>query len=90
MSVRSNYRDIAILGQQGAEIEECAGIGYILKSDFNLSPLFFEKNEVEALVLGFKLGYTKHRYGIKHCSKKHDEKIHFILLRHLADEIDNK
>lgn len=52
ISIRTLYRDIAILQAQGAEIIGEAGIGYILKPTFFLPPLMFTQNEMQALVLG--------------------------------------
>ncbi len=52
ISVRTLYRDIATLQQQGADIEGEAGVGYLLKPGFMLPPLMFSQDELEALVLG--------------------------------------
>jgi len=52
ISVRTVYRDIATLQQQGADIEGEAGVGYLLKPGFMLPPLMFSQDELEALVLG--------------------------------------
>lgn len=52
ISLRTLYRDIATLQQQGADIEGEAGIGYVLKPGFMLPPLMFSEEEMEALILG--------------------------------------
>jgi len=52
ISLRSLYRDVATLQEQGAQIEGEAGLGYVLKPGFTLPPLMFSADEVEALVLG--------------------------------------
>jgi predicted DNA-binding transcriptional regulator YafY len=52
VSVRTLYRDIASLQQQGARIEGEPGMGYVLRPGFTLPPLMFTQEEVEALVLG--------------------------------------
>ena len=52
VSLRTLYRDIATLQQQGAQIEGESGLGYVLKPGFMLPPLMFTADEVEALVLG--------------------------------------
>lgn len=52
ISVRTLYRDIATLQQQGADIEGEAGVGYLLRPGFMLPPLMFSQDELEALVLG--------------------------------------
>jgi len=52
ISLRTLYRDIASLQQQGASIEGEPGLGYVLKPGFMLPPLMFTEEELEALVLG--------------------------------------
>ncbi len=52
ISVRTLYRDIASLQQQGANITGEPGLGYVLKPGFMLPPLMFSEEEIEALVLG--------------------------------------
>ena len=52
VSVRTLYRDIALLQGQGADIEGEPGLGYVLKPGFMLPPLMFSEDEIEALVLG--------------------------------------
>lgn len=54
ISLRTLYRDIATLQQQGADIQGEAGVGYVLKPGFMLPPLMFSEEELEALVLGFR------------------------------------
>jgi predicted DNA-binding transcriptional regulator YafY len=54
VSIRSLYRDIATLQQQGANIEGEPGIGYRLKPGFVLPPLMFRDEEIEALILGMR------------------------------------
>lgn len=52
ISLRTLYRDIASLQAQGARIEGEAGLGYLLRPGFQLPPLMFTEDEIEALVLG--------------------------------------
>ncbi|MEX0447673.1 helix-turn-helix transcriptional regulator [Xenorhabdus sp. SGI246] len=52
ISLRTLYRDIATLQDQGAIIEGEPGIGYVLRPGFVLPPLMFTQNEIEALALG--------------------------------------
>jgi len=54
ISMRTLYRDIATLQQQGAEIVGEVGIGYVLRPGFMLPPLMFSTQEIEALVLGMR------------------------------------
>jgi predicted DNA-binding transcriptional regulator YafY len=52
ISLRTLYRDVAALRDQGARIEGEPGIGYVLRPGFLLPPLMFTEDEIEALVLG--------------------------------------
>ncbi len=52
VSLRTLYRDIAVLQAQGAHIEGAPGLGYVLKPGFMLPPLMFSEEEIEAIVLG--------------------------------------
>ena len=54
VSLRTLYRDIATLQQQGARIEGEPGMGYVLRPGFLLPPLMFSEDELEALVLGVR------------------------------------
>ena len=52
ISLRTLYRDIATLQEQGVSIEGEPGMGYVLRPGFMLPPLMFSEEEIEALVLG--------------------------------------
>lgn len=55
VTVRSIYRDIAALQAMRVPIEGGRGIGYILRSGFDLPPLMFTIEETEAIVLALAL-----------------------------------
>lgn len=52
VSTRTIYRDIAHLQASGLPIEGEAGIGYLLRPGFDLAPVAFTHDQVEALALG--------------------------------------
>ncbi len=52
ISLRTLYRDVATLREQGVQIEGDPGLGYVLRPGFTLPPLMFSEDELEALVLG--------------------------------------
>jgi len=52
---RTIYRDIAALQSMRVPIEGEAGIGYIMRAGFDLPPLMFNADEVEAIVVGMAL-----------------------------------
>src|ERR1700744_4099282 len=52
---RTVYRDIATLQARRAPIEGEAGIGYVLRRGFDLPPLMFTAEEIEAFAVGAPL-----------------------------------
>ncbi|WP_415900026.1 helix-turn-helix transcriptional regulator [Neptuniibacter sp. QD48_11] len=63
VSERTIYRDIQALSLSGVPIEGEAGVGYRLRPEFNLPPLMFDEEELEALLLGVRL--------VQGCSDQH-------------------
>ncbi len=55
VSERTVYRDIADLMASGVHIEGEAGVGYRIGSDFDMPPLSFNLEEIEALALGLRM-----------------------------------
>ena len=54
-SKRTIYRDVQSLILSGVPVEGEAGVGYILHRNFDLPPLMFDSQELEALLLGVKM-----------------------------------
>jgi predicted DNA-binding transcriptional regulator YafY len=52
---RTVYRDIATLQARRVPIEGEAGIGYVLRRGFDLPPLMFTVEEIEAIAVGARL-----------------------------------
>lgn len=55
VSKRTIYRDIATLQAMRVPIEGEAGIGYVMRPGFDLPPLMFTAEEVEAIAVGLSL-----------------------------------
>jgi predicted DNA-binding transcriptional regulator YafY len=55
VSERTIYRDVQDLSLSGVPIMGEAGVGYALKKGYDLPPLMFDYDEVEALVLGARM-----------------------------------
>ncbi len=55
VSERTIYRDIQDLMASGVPIEGEAGVGYALPREFDLPPLMFTDQEIEALVVGARM-----------------------------------
>lgn len=54
VSLRTLYRDIAILSARGVPIRGEPGVGYILEAGYFLPPLSFSEDELDAIVLGLR------------------------------------
>lgn len=52
---RTIYRDIAALQAARVPIDGAAGVGYILRAGYDLPPLMFDSDEIEAIVVGARL-----------------------------------
>ncbi len=52
---RTVYRDIATLQARRVPIEGAAGVGYVLRKGFDLPPLMFTIDEIEAIAVGARL-----------------------------------
>ncbi len=55
MSERTIYRDVQDLSLSGVPIEGEAGVGYALRRDFDMPPLMFDFEEIEALTAGARM-----------------------------------
>src|SRR5262245_43519297 len=55
VSERTVYRDVRDLSLSGVPIEGEAGVGYALRRGFDLPPLMFDFDEIEALTAGARM-----------------------------------
>ena len=55
VSLRTVYRDVRDLSLSGVPVEGEAGVGYRLKAGFDVPPLMFTLNEIEALAIGARM-----------------------------------
>src|SRR2546425_11024512 len=55
VSERTVYRDIRDLVLAGTPIDGEAGIGYRIRPGYDLPPLMFDRDEIQALVLGARI-----------------------------------
>jgi predicted DNA-binding transcriptional regulator YafY len=55
VSVRTIYRDVADLEASGVPVDGEAGVGYRLRKGYELPPLTFDAEEIEALVTGARM-----------------------------------
>lgn len=55
VTVRTVYRDIATLQGRRVPIEGAAGLGYVLRRGFDLPPLMFTTDEIEAIAVAVRM-----------------------------------
>lgn len=65
VSERTVYRDIQALCLSNVPIEGEAGVGYRLRPGFEIPPLMFEEDELEALLMGIQMvqGWSDNTLG---------------------------
>jgi predicted DNA-binding transcriptional regulator YafY len=55
VSVRTVYGDVAQLIGQRVPIDGAADVGYLIREGFDLPPLMFTEDELEALLIGARI-----------------------------------
>ncbi len=55
VTVRTVYRDVATLQARRVPIEGAPGLGYVLRKGFDLPPLMFTVDEIEAVTVGARM-----------------------------------
>ena len=76
---RTVYRDIVALQAMRVPIEGAAGIGYVMRSGYNLPPLMFSPEEVEAVLIGLSLVSRTGDAGLKRASDTAASKVASVL-----------
>jgi predicted DNA-binding transcriptional regulator YafY len=89
VSLRTLYRDIATLQAEGADIEGEAGIGYVLRPGYMLPPLMFTREEIEALMLGFRFVEKRTDDAIASAARNALAKIDAVLPEDLRSDMAN-
>lgn len=54
VSVRTIYRDVSTLAARQVPVRGEAGMGYVLDSGFDLPPMMFTPDEIEAILVGMR------------------------------------
>lgn len=79
VSKRTIYRDISALKSMRVPIDGEAGIGYIMRPGFDLPPLAFTSEEVEAIVVGLALLKRTGDIGLQNAAEQVAYKIDAVL-----------
>jgi predicted DNA-binding transcriptional regulator YafY len=79
VNIRTIYRDIATLQARRVPIEGAAGIGYMLRRGFDLPPLMFTADEIEAITVGAGLVRRLRDPGLQRAAENVLSKVASIL-----------
>ncbi|MEO6608651.1 MAG: YafY family protein [Aestuariivirga sp.] len=83
VSLRTLYRDIADLITDGVPIRGEAGVGYILGEGYDLPPLMFNADEMEAVMLGLSWVERSGDQDLRRAAADTVAKIATVLPEHL-------
>ena len=76
---RTIYRDIVTLQATGIPIEGAAGIGYVMQAGYDLPPLMFSADEIEAIFVGLSLLGRTGDAGLQVAADRVSQKIASVL-----------
>lgn len=79
VSDRTIYRDIADLQSTGVPIDGEAGVGYVMRSGYDLPPLMFNRDEIVALVAGIRMVRSWGGIGMARAAAEALVKIELVL-----------
>lgn len=86
--VRTVYRDVAALQARRVPIEGEPGVGYVLRRGFDLPPLMFTMEEVEAIAVGVRLLGRTGDQGLQQAAASVLSKVTVILPEPLRKRLD--
>ena len=86
---RTVYRDIAALKSACVPIDGAAGVGYIMRPGYDLPPLMFDREEVEAVAVGLQLLNRTGDQELQAAARRVAAKIANVLPELRADELDD-
>ncbi|MDE2789862.1 MAG: YafY family protein [Paracoccaceae bacterium] len=86
---RTIYRDIAALMAMRVPIDGAAGVGYIMRPGYDLPPLMFDREEVEAVTVGLQLLNRTGDRELQAAARRVVNKIAEVLPDLRSDELDD-
>ena len=86
---RTVYRDVAALMAMRVPIDGAAGVGYIMRPGYDLPPLMFGRDEVEAIAVGLQLLNRIGDQDLQAAARRVVAKIADVLPELRADELDD-
>jgi predicted DNA-binding transcriptional regulator YafY len=88
VSARTVYRDVQDLIASGVPILGEAGVGYALQRGFDLPPLMFNEDEIEALVLGARIVESRADPALARAARDVLAKVEAVLPARLRERLD--
>jgi predicted DNA-binding transcriptional regulator YafY len=85
---RTVYRDVQDLIASGVPIQGEAGVGYVLARGFDLPPLMFNEDEIEALVLGARIVESRGDPALARAARDLLAKVEAVLPPRLRDRVE--
>lgn len=89
ISLRTIYRDIQTLINQGVPVCGERGIGYVMRPGFLLPPLMFRDEEIEALILGSRWVAQQADEALATAAQDAVVKIMTVLPENLKERVEN-
>ncbi|MCE9595577.1 MAG: WYL domain-containing protein [Planctomycetes bacterium] len=87
VSERTIYRDVQDLVLSGVPIQGEAGVGYALPESFDLPPLMFDREEIQALALGMRMVESWSDERLARAARSALAKVEHVLPPRLASRV---
>lgn len=87
VTVRTIYRDVATLQSTGVPIDGEAGVGYVLRPGYDLPPMMFGSDEMDAIVLGLQIVVDRGDQALSLAAENVLAKVKAVIPKFLADEM---
>ena len=84
---RTIYRDMAALQAARVPIDGEAGVGYILRAGYDLPPLMFNADEIEAVVLGARMVIERGDAELGRAASDVLAKVEAVMPRSMSDQL---
>ncbi len=79
VSKRTVYRDMATLQAMRVPVEGEAGLGYVMRPGYDLPPLNFTSDEIEAVIVGLAMLGRTGDAGLQSAARSVEQKIGTVL-----------
>jgi predicted DNA-binding transcriptional regulator YafY len=86
VATRTVYRDIAALQAARVPVEGEAGVGYMLRPGYDLPPLMFTAEEVDAVALGARMVVERGDFELARAARDVLAKVEAVVPRTVADQ----